>query len=213
MIRRLIGRGGAAGVALAAATALLLPQSAWALTLYSEGFEAGALTWSRSGAQTVDCTVAHTGYCSLKNEPTTTGTYEHATGTVAVPLTNRFTAVEFWFSNASTGGDWDSAFTVTLDCGSIEYNTTEGINNGVSLHSSHGSSQWGFASWSANTWHRGTLVFDSLTKTVSASLNGGSTVSTSYCSTATRISAVGTYVVGWSGYGSTIWYDDVSITT
>lgn len=213
MIRRLLRRGSAAGVVVAAAMTLLLPQSASALTYYSEGFETGGVTWVRTLAQSVDCTRAHTGYCSQKHAPTSFGTYEEATAAVVVPFTARYTTVEFWFYNSSTGGNWDSAVKVYLNDGSFaEYITTEGINNGVSVLSSTGSGHRSFGSWSAGTWNRATLVFDDLTNTVSASLNGGPTTSISFSSGATGISTLGNYVVGWNSYGSSIWYDDFSVS-
>ena len=198
----------------AVVTVLLAPLAAYATTVVSEGFETSPGTFSLYGANaTRDCAVAHSGFCSLKIDPTTTSTRIGAKYTSSTSMGSR-TTIAFWFQASSTTGDLDGDFTVRLGPSfDATVHVTEGVgsNTGVSLVTTTGSDR-SFDAWTtANTWYQFTMTFDTAADTVVATGPNATSATLSIPSSATTITEIDVNGVEWNPTSNTMRYDDITV--
>ena len=198
--------------AVATAVTVLAPQSAFATTYLSEGWETAGAGWLLDPTTTtLDCTTAHTGLCSLQVSPATTGYRGKATRAVTVPLSAaRYTSASFWFRNAGTTGHVDSDLRLVVGSAAVTLHVTDGAgtNNGVRLYSTSGSSTY-VGTWpSANTWYFAEVRFDSLLGVVAARLGSTSSFSPWLAYSGTAINGIEIEGVDWGG-GTPLHYDDL----
>jgi hypothetical protein len=196
-----------------------------ALTNVLETWENGTSGWTITGSSaSQDCTVAHTGSCSLKIYPSVSNTAVTVQKSFSLSLTGTGVYVGTRFLCDSTTGDTDFNFVLLFNDGtSVLAHLTNGVgtNNDVSFVGTDGVHH-ATATWSsANTWYEVRIGLNSVADVGWVDLYDGSGVLITsgalntgpISSTATSITAIRFEGVPWNSPQNTCWFDQLTSIT
>ena len=204
-------------IAVAAAmVAMGLPAIAYPADVVAEDWEGGLGAWTVTGTQaTQDCTVAHSGSCSLRLYPNVTNTHVTVERTFSEGIEGR-SAVSTQFRGSSTSGDTDLDFIIDLaPTGTLVVHLTGPTgNNRASIREGSGTTSTTVAWPSANTWYEARVWIDEFTDKARLDVYEGSSLvgSTSEVAipaSATSIAAVRFQAVPWNSPQNTYHLDDL----